>query len=236
MSIHKHNNHSSKRRSLLQRALEFIKDTLAFRTQWIHLQKRGKTPNYLYLKSASKDRKHRDKGLPNASNIELSKVEEPLKNEPVLSSEALFEPQDITVNMNNVEEPAATELHPDGEGLEHDVDDGLVDPFPEALEQIEKPLPMMDTVDPKSQLFFKTVMPAGSIPDMIKGAAVEPPDSCTGEIPEAATAANASLEESAHQKGVEEAASSPKKTARNRRAQVHGKGKERRDQMPLPFE
>jgi len=141
MSINKHinhNNHDSKRRSLLQRALEYIKDTLAFRNQWMHLQKRGKTPNFLYLKSGARDRKLHDKEFSDVGNINPSGAEESIESESVLNLGALFEPPPITVVKHPVEEHTATELHLAIEGPGHDAKVDLVDPCPVALEQIVK--------------------------------------------------------------------------------------------------
>lgn len=234
MSINKHNNHDSKRRSLLQRALEYIKDTLAFRNQWMHLQKRGKTPNFLYLKSGARDRTLHDKEFSNVSNIKPSEAEVSLESEPVLNSGALFEPPPITVVKHAVEEHTTTELHLAIDGSGHDAKVDLVDPCPVALEQIEKSLPILDTADAENQLFFESVLPVESMPNIIKGATVKPLDSGTEEIQEVAAATYASEEKSVHQKGPEETVSSPKKSHKDRGAQVHAQ--DCCDQMQLPFE
>jgi hypothetical protein len=234
MSINKHININSKRSSLLQRALKYIKDTLAFRNQWLHLQKCGKTPNYHDLKSGERDRKHCDKGLSDESNIKPSEAEESLESEPALNLGALSESLPITVEKHNVEEPTSTELYHAFEGAGHDAENGLVYPCPVPLVQIEKSLPILETVDANNQLFHESVLPAGSMPNVIKGTTVKLLDSCSGEVQEVAAATYGSAEELVHQKELKEIASSPKKTNKNRSAQVHGL--DRRDQMQLPFE
>jgi hypothetical protein len=102
MSINKYNIHCSKRRSLLRRALEYIKEALAFRHQWKHLQKRGTTPNFLYLKSGARDRKNHDDGLSCTINIEPSGTEETPENDCILNSGSIKEATEKPLDRSGV--------------------------------------------------------------------------------------------------------------------------------------
>ena len=106
-----HNNYNRKGRSLLQRAVGFIRDILTFRLQWMHVRRRGETPNYIYLKGAARDRERPDRGVSHFSTITFSKVELSVESVPELNAGTLPEPPLLSVEKSALEESATAGQH-----------------------------------------------------------------------------------------------------------------------------
>ena len=209
MSINKHIIHKSKNRSLLQRALEYIKENLAFRNQWTHIQRRGKAPNFLYLTSGTKGQKHSDNRLSNVNSIKPSEDKGPFESEPLIISGEHSESLPVTIDEYNLGEPTTPELHHAGAETGQDMEDDIINPYTESHDQINEPLPI-----------------ANQMLETTQG----PLDSNFEEIQEVAAITRNVKDTSEHHGEQKETASSPKTSRKNRDVK-----QERRDQMQLPF-
>ena len=213
MSINKHFNHNSNCRSFLQRVMDYIKENLAFRNQLIQLQRRGKTPNFLYLTSGTKGRKHCDNGHFNESCIKPLEAKGRSESDPPVILDEPFESLSITLEEDNVGELTTLVSHHAIAVTEHDPEDNIIDLCPEVRDQIEKPLP---------------------IPNQVLETTLTPSDSSYGKVEEVVAITCSSEDESERHKAQKESAPSPKRSHKMRGEQVHGR--DLSDQMQLPFE